>query len=219
MNITFGITTDYSSIERLDSIINSINLLNIPKYEILIIGNKKIDSHGVVNYIEFDESIKPLWITKKKNIMIQEAKYDNVVLFHDYFLFDPMWYQNYLKFGDDWDLCSNEILLMNGRRWGGDWMTWDDPLYEKYAPLHYDDWTRTEYMFVAGSYFIVKKELGLREPLNENLGWGDSEDVEWSLRIRNKCIMKCNGKSSVKHNKIHRDINHGYDLCISNPQL
>ena len=54
MNITFGITTDYSSIERLDSIINSINLLNIPKYEILIIGNKKIDSHGVVNYIEFD---------------------------------------------------------------------------------------------------------------------------------------------------------------------
>ncbi len=151
--------------------------------------------------------------------MIQEAKYDNVVLFHDYFLFDPMWYQNYLKFGDDWDLCSNEILLMNGRRWGGDWMTWDDPLYEKYAPLHYDDWTRTEYMFVAGSYFIVKKELGLREPLNENLGWGDSEDVEWSLRIRNKCIMKCNGKSSVKHNKIHRDINHGYDLCISNPQL
>ena len=219
MNITFGITTDYSSIERLDSIINSINLLNIPKYEILIIGNKKIDSHGVVNYIEFDESIKPLWITKKKNIMIQEAKYDNVVLFHDYFLFDPMWYQNYLKFGDDWDLCSNEILLMNGRRWGGDWMTWDDPLYEKYAPLHYDDWTRTEYMFVAGSYFIVKKELGLREPMNENLGWGDSEDVEWSLRIRNKCIMKCNGKSSVKHNKIHRDINHGYDLCISNPQL
>ena len=76
MNITFGITTDYSSIERLDSIINSINLLNIPKYEILIIGNKKIDSHGVVNYIEFDESIKPLWITKKKNIINLDKFYN-----------------------------------------------------------------------------------------------------------------------------------------------
>ena len=216
MNITFGITTDYSDMKRLDEVINSINFLNIPNYEILIIGGKKINSYGVVNYIEFDESHKSSWITKKKNILVQEAKYDNVVLFHDYFVFNLTWYQNFLKFGEDWDVCCNEILLANGKRWGGDWLTWDDPIYSKYTPLHYDDWTRTKYMYVAGSYFIVKKQLALKEPLNENLKWGNAEDVEWSLRIRDKCIMKCNGKSSVKHNKIHRDINHGYELCESN---
>jgi hypothetical protein len=33
MNITFGITTDYSDMKRLDEVINSINFLNIPNYE------------------------------------------------------------------------------------------------------------------------------------------------------------------------------------------
>jgi hypothetical protein len=60
-------------------------------------------------------------------------------------------------------------------------------------------------MYISGNYFLVKKSFILSNPLNEDLTWGMSEDVEWSLRIRDTAVIKCNGKSIVKHNKIHRD--------------
>jgi hypothetical protein len=39
-------------------------------------------------------------------------------------------------------------------------------------------------MYVSGSVMIVRKEFMLDNPLDENLGWGEGEDVEWSLRVR-----------------------------------
>ena len=41
--------------------------------------------------------------------------------------------------------------------------------------------------------------------MNENMTWGNAEDVEWSLRMRENAVWKCNGKAIVKHNKVHRD--------------
>ena len=45
----------------------------------------------------------------------------------------------------------------------------------------------------------------MSEPFNESLAHGQAEDVEWSLRVRDKYKIKCNGKAIVKHNKRHRD--------------
>jgi hypothetical protein len=51
----------------------------------------------------------------------------------------------------------------------------------------------------------VKKQVALDNPFNEELTHGQAEDVEWSLRVRNRYVVKCNGNSIVKHNKWHRD--------------
>jgi hypothetical protein len=46
---------------------------------------------------------------------------------------------------------------------------------------------------VAPLSFGVDTEKFKEEiPLNENLLWGQSEDVEWSQRVRNKYIFSCN---------------------------
>ena len=52
---------------------------------------------------------------------------------------------------------------------------------------------------------MVKKHVIKQEPFNENLIHGQEEEVEWSLRMRNKFLWKCNGGAIVKHNKVHRD--------------
>jgi hypothetical protein len=52
---------------------------------------------------------------------------------------------------------------------------------------------------------IAKKEFMQKCPLNEDMMWGSGEDVEWSLRMREIANWKCNGKSIVTHNKVHRD--------------
>lgn len=205
MNFTFGIATDYSDQNRLNEIISSIRSLQIPKYEILIIGGQKPEDKTDVSHIYFDESQQPNWITRKKNTLAQAAQYDNVVIMNDYFVFEKDWYANFLSFGDDWDVCSNAQYLITGKRHFTDWVVWDSPVFPRYWSLNYEDWTHTKYMYQSGGYMIVKRDFMLKCPMNENMVWGTAEDVEWSLRMREKANWKCNGNSIVRHNKVHRD--------------
>jgi hypothetical protein len=204
---TFGIVTGYQDAERLKTIIENIMSLDIPEFEILIVGGNKGDFFvdlPQVKFIDFDESQKPLWITKKKNIIANLAIYENIVIMHDYHVFEKDWYANFKSFGTDWDICSCPQYLINGTRNPMDWSLWDKPGHGRAWSLDYDDWSQTQYMYISGGFFIVKKHVMLEEPLDESRGWNEAEDVEWSLRVRDSYIMKCNKNSIVRHNKWHR---------------
>jgi hypothetical protein len=204
---TFGIVTGFEDNQRLAEIIDSIRNLSIPEYEILLIGGDStefINSNENVRIVDFDESQKPRWITRKKNILANEAKYDNIVLMHDYHVFDKDWYINFKSFGLDWEICSCPQYLITGARNPMDWSLWDKPDHGRAWSLDYDDWSQTQYMYISGGFFIVKKHVLQQEPLDESRGWNEEEDVEWSMRVRNKFLMKCNGGSVVRHNKWHR---------------
>jgi len=204
---TFGIVTGFEDIDRLIEIIESIRQLSIPEYEILIIGGNApdvFDRYNDVRIIDFDENIKPRWITKKKNILCAESRYENIILMHDYHIFEPNWYIEFKSFGTEWDICSCPQYLITGARNPMDWSLWDKPGHGRAWSLDYSDWTQTQYMYISGGFFIVKKHVMLDEPLDETRGWNEEEDVEWSMRVRNKYVMKCNGKSIVRHNKWHR---------------
>lgn len=205
MNFTFAITTDYSDINRLNEVRESIYNLKIPNYEVLIIGGKDYSHYIDTTFLYFNDKKYPGWTTKKKNILVETSRYENVVLMHDYFLFDDNWYNSFVEFGNDWDICSNQQLLINGKRHFTDWVTWDDPVFPRYTSLSYDDWSRTQHMYMSGGYFIVKKHVVMDNPFNESLMHGQAEDVEWSLRVRDKYRMVCNGNAIVQHNKVHRD--------------
>jgi hypothetical protein len=203
---TFGIITVYEDKKRLQEIVESIRNLNIPEYEILFVGggdSSDIDGKDI-RKIDFDESVKERWITKKKNVLVKEARYENIVLMHDYHIFDKDWYKNFVEFGIDWDICSCPQYLITGARNPMDWSLWDKPGYGRAWSLRYDDWTQTQYMYISGGFFIVKRNVMIEEPLDESRGWNEEEDVEWSYRVRNKYVIKCNGKSIVRHNKWHR---------------
>ena len=204
MNFSFCITTDFSNLEQLNQVTKSIHQLNIPNYEINVIGSSDTYQDSTVNYIQFDETQKFGWITRKKNILAQNSQYDNLVYLHDYYNFDTNWYESFLNFGE-WDICSNQQLLITGKRHFTDWVVWDDPVFPRYTCLPYDEWSRTRHMYISGGYFLVKKRVIMSDPFNESLIHGQAEDVEWSLRVRNKYIIKCNGNAIVRHNKRHRD--------------
>lgn len=205
MNITFGITTDYRDEGRLDQIVESIRRLHIPDYEILLIGPGRDGINGRVRCIFFDESQKPAWITRKKNLLCQQATYDIIVLMHDYYVFDLNWYHSMCEFGTEWDICSTQQQLITGARHFTDWVMWDHPTIPRYTPIEYQEWGLTQYMYISGGYYLLKKEIALAHPLNESMTWGSAEDVEWSLRVRKTCKIVCNGSAIVRHNKVHRD--------------
>jgi hypothetical protein len=203
MNFTFGIITSGNQDERIYKIINSIRFQNIPNYEIIIVGNSKIKENDV-NIIQFDEGTKKNWITRKKNLITNRAKYENIVYSHDYIKLDVNWYNGYLKFGDKFLICMNKIENLNGERyrdWSIDAMASishivGDRRYERLLP--YEDCGLSKIMYISGAYWVAKRDFMKKFPLDERLCWGEAEDIEWSHRVRKNINFSINAHSTVK---------------------
>lgn len=220
---SFCIVTSGTSdavLERCISCIRTAFLVG-SNYEIIVVGNSSIVDNSVT-IIPFKEEIFSLpvtarriktrirnrslkrmfintgWITRKKNIAVQTAKYDKLCIMHDYIGLDEGWYAGFREFGDNWDVCMTKVVNADGKR-HRDWMTWDYPeIGPGLLPYH----AYCDYMYISGAYFCVKREFMLQNPLNERLFWGEGEDVEWSKRVRIKTKFKMNILSTVKYLKM-----------------
>lgn len=218
MKFTFGIVT-YSghdgtdNMPKVNQIIDAIEQEEIPEYEIIIVGDYA-DSRNNTRVIKFDETVKKGWITRKKNIITEEAKHDIIVYTHDYIRPVKGFYKGWLKFGDDWDIAMNVVRNYDGTRFR-DWVVLDDPRVKP-------SWTQTEpwcssgklragkshlpsyiykdtqYMYISGGYWVAKKSVMQNEPLDEDIVWGQAEDVEWSDRVREKYKYVMNTYSAVE---------------------
>lgn len=206
MKFTFGIVTS-GDVEKLNTIIDSIESNNIPKdsYEILIIGNANIERDNTI-VINFDESVKKGWITKKKNMITDNAKFDNIVYSHDYLVYEPGWYEGWLEFGEDYKSCMNPIINKDGSRYR-DWCLWahnGDKIIDEWIKqtreclIPYDMTDMSKYMYFSGAYWVAKKDVMQEFRLDEALVWGEGEDVKWSKEIRDKYDFSINTNSKVR---------------------
>lgn len=210
MDFTFGIVTNG---QLLDHTIRSIQQLNIPNYEIIIVGSTPtniLSEH--IRYIPFDESVKEAWITRKKNLICEEAKYENVVLLHDYVIIHPDFYQGFLKFGSNYDVCVPKILNVDGSRYRDyilfpQYHWWSKVTGWKCNKFLLPYWLPTntklnKFVYISGSMYVVKKSIALKYPLDERLSWGKDEDVRFSITLsNNNVLMKCNPHSTVQFMK------------------
>lgn len=220
--ITFGIITNaqhHSATEqnyRLNLILDSIENQSIPKCEIIIVGDYNTPR---ANCIPFDDTIKKGWITKKKNIITQNATHDIIVYLHDYIVFDKNWYDNFVKFGTDWDLCMHRIINKDGTRFR-DWCVFQydgnvgkNGIWTHTTPKHKPctispylppyEYDKTQNLYISGSYWVAKKYVMEQEPLDEDFVWGQPEDIEWSMRVipKYKYVMNTQCKVYLLHQK------------------
>jgi len=220
MNFTFGIITHKDSGNDVTRVLHSIIQDGCKAHayiQLIVIGGKYLNDPRLT-YVPFDETIKNGWITKKKNIVTQLAQYENIVYMHDYIELMPGWFEGFNRFGDNWNVCMNPIQDQDGNRFR-DWVAWDDPEFgspglikEKWCPpeglpttgsmtpVPYS-YNKTEHMYVSGAYFVAKQTFMKSCPLNEDLVWGEGEDVEWSYRARENWIYRMNPLSTVRFNK------------------
>lgn len=211
MQFTFGIITAGDNDHYINETVLSIINNNIPEYEIIIVGNSKIEKSDKIKIIEFDESIHAGWITKKKNIIVQNAMYENVVLLHDYIKLDDKWYEGFLKFGDNYDWCVTRIINQDGNRFRDYTLFYlktdgivhyeNDDYFSNFCLLPYDfenNMKTNTCMYISGSYYVIKKSVALKHPLDERLMHCGGEDLEYSDRLHsNGIIIKCNAHSAV----------------------
>ena len=202
MDFTFGIITADNQEDRVRLAIDSI--LNQTKSpEIVVVGGENVYNNSIVKHVDFDETVNQGWITRKKNLITENATRENIVYMHDYILLNPDWHKGFAEMGNDWDVCMTVLKNEDGSRYR-DWCAWDDPdlCYlpsgQHWACLVPYNYSKIEHMYISGAYWVAKKSVMVEEPLNENLCWGESEDVEWSFRIRKKYTYKMNIWSSAK---------------------
>lgn len=195
---SFGIVSDGRKNERILQIIDRIQSFKILEYEILICGPapaEVLPSHvRMLSDAELYIDLR-IPISKKKNYIISEAQYNNLVVMHDRIIFSEDWYEKMKLYGNYWDCLScciiNEDNHINRMAdWG---ITSNKPsslsLWNKIWPktniLDYTEWSSD--IYIAGGYFQIKKHLGIM--LNPNLYWGEKEDADMSFRAYNDGVL------------------------------
>lgn len=210
LDFTFAIAATQHNFGWLPTIVRTIVEQKIPNYEIIIACDKNPQIPGT-RWIPFDESQRRGWITKKKNQLVQAARHENIVLMHDYIYLTPNWYSAFTRFGNDFKACMNRIENADGTRYR-DWCLWDYdgvPGASHLGQLLPYSWKHlSKKMYFSGAYWVAKTEVMKEFPLDESLVWGESEDVEWSKRIREKYDFSINEKSVVRLMKMKDRVFH-----------
>ena len=214
---TFGIVCG-SLNENLKKSIESIEKMNIPKdkHEILLCVDTENDviDIGYKNVIANNNTGKVCY-SIKKNALIRSAKFNNIALLHDYIAFEENWYNNFLNFEEDWNVCSTQIRCLSpqGRR-DADWViTVEDAPWTRvphaltHFVLPYEVRHLTYRMWLSGHFFCVRKDFIEKHGLwlNESLCRFDipPEDQEWSNRVKKITNFSMNDKSIAYATKDH----------------
>lgn len=204
---TFGIVSSGRLNDRVMNLIQQIADLHIPQFEILICGPAPSDILPSYVRILSDSHMYSdirIPISKKKNYIIDEAKYNNLVLMHDRYSIPPRWFEKMRKYGNYFDLLvCNVIDEKNNNVKLQEWCyhylnpfpnTLSDILIKKYRGNIHEIWN--ENIYISGGWFVMKKHLGLH--LNPDCNWGEKEDVDFCRRsYYNGILMEFDPNNTV----------------------
>ena len=209
--ISFCITTSGTNDLGVQQTIDSILALNIPTYEIIIVGGEStaIKLNEKIKHIPFDENAKAYitiyghpgrWTTRKKNLAVENSQYEVCVIMHDYIAFHSNWYEEFEKYGTHWDVCVHQCLSYIGARADG-WRLHYYPGFPWACMVPYDIHELVPFMAIQGNYAVVKREHFLKYPFDENRLWGQEEEMEWSRRLVPNSYIRCNPNCIVQYTK------------------
>lgn len=192
---TFWIVTNWNRAEWLRDLINSICIQGIPEFEILICGIWQFewsDCPGSnMRFIPFNKRSNKGWLDKKKNLLIDSAKFENIALLHDRFVLDGWWYEWMQKWWNNFEVLSCHQTVC-----GFPDEIFPSSLHKMYypklsnlqnmdvrkdminisSPLNVNEFEK--FAWSSGGVVILKKSLGLK--FDESLFWCQGEDLIFS---------------------------------------
>ena len=189
---TFGICSNGTNVENVLAIISQLNSLNIPLCQIIVCG-PPINENLPSNVIVVDDS--PIYavgdnrfpIGKKKNLIVEHALYNNVVIMHDRYTFHADWYKNMIRWGNYFDMLAFPVLdVDNPELHLCDWQCADyyHPRKELNQVIHALPYTMyNEYAYINGGIFMCKKHIYNEMRMSTKLHWDEMEDIDFSRRM------------------------------------
>ncbi len=222
---TFGIITNGKRDHWVDKIIDSIKKQKIPSYEIIVCGNYE-GKNGII-HIPFNINDDKGWITRKKNLIVKRAKFENICMLHDRIVLGLNWYKGMKKWGNCFENLGCKQLYEGIRV--NDWIAShyfirnkNNEKFSFESYLDYKDWYPQ--VWFLGQLNIFKRSEIAKNNLwwNENLFYGQREDFDFSLKLYQKgFIPRLNIFSEVETltNKYVNPTFISYSLTSLNPKM
>lgn len=212
MDLSFIIITNGKKKIELLNQIQSIQNLNIPKYEIIICGDISYFNYlknNNLTLLEDSYNASRGSLGGLRNRACAKAKYENLVISDDDMLFSESWYNNLLD-STPFEILTTCIRNPDGTRF------WDNACYQSptrgHINLNYDEHDDHLYMS-GGQSWLIKRELW------ESVKWDEdlliykmnnltdyskglhNEDTDFALRCRSQNIkIQHNPNIVVFHN-------------------
>lgn len=191
-SVSFAIITDGrkpASVTRFVESVLRLDRLSSVRAEILVCGPEGSLDHLQLGREETrlvpqpDEFTTLGWITRKKNLLVQAATGDVVVIAHDRYELAADFLSALLDFGPDFGVLVCRQETFDGRRFP-DWVSigsqWS---FARVGMMAYGDWEPGAY--VNGGVTVARRDVLVEHPWNELLFWNQAEDVELSRRLTN----------------------------------
>ncbi|EPF17733.1 Uncharacterised protein [Cedecea davisae] len=237
---SFCIPTGNGDPALLNDCVARILALNIPQFEIILCGRPREDFlyWQQVRIVGEDISAPPVHITRKKNVLAQEAHYPNLCILHDRVLLPLNFYQAVRQFGDDYPFVGFQSFWF-ADKWQAVPRRYSDTDVATVLPdinfragrverknRRLFESMRQSYRhperasfgreYLTGSLYLCKKSVWAHLPQNEDLYWQEYEDVEQGLCAAAAGIPSRINPYSLTSSNFYRSVFHclGRTLCM-----
>ncbi|WP_241609151.1 hypothetical protein [Rosenbergiella australiborealis] len=224
----------------LNKCIERIIEINIPHKEIILCGDPhpEFKFFDKVKIISDERQSEENHITKKKNLLVNAALYNNVCILHDRVLLPLNFYDAITTFGDFFPITGFQSFYFQDKhnflpRKYSDFNTISQDLtkeinikdvvrentklisklfycYQHPARSHFG------HDYLTGSLYLTKKSLWTKYPQNENLFWNDYEDIEFGIRISSHGVPCRINPNTITQSMNSRSVIHYYGYVATN---
>lgn len=239
---TFGIPVGPEEPTFLNYTVGRLLELDVEDMEIILCGqpHKEFKYFEHVKIVGLDIPAPPVHITKKKNVIAENATKKNICIFHDRVLLPKNFLSAMKKFGDFFPLTGLQSVYFADKynlipRKYSDYgststnvnkyismddfskkdlraLTWDFQFYCQHPQR-----AKFGNDYPTGSLYICKTALWNKYPQNEKLYWEEYEDVEFGVRLAKKGVPSKINPFTFTQSMNSRSIIHfyGYTSCFT----
>lgn len=176
-DISFCIMRSGGNDRALDRCINSILKQQVPRFEILVCGDRC--NHDKVKFFDKKEWFENGERNKMRNLLCSHSLAEFTVLLTENIELSDGWYEA-IKHADCFDVCGSRIETENKAR-AVDWAYRVRLGSRSYpCPLEYDEWTTKAY--VSGELMLLRKGAWERVKFDETLAYDQWDDEDFCLR-------------------------------------
>lgn len=183
MNISFVIITDGQEPVKLRAVVEAIRSQDIPRYEIIIVGDPGVVWYGTHTYpIRRPDLAQKADLGAMRNLGCATARYDCLVVIDDDIVLQDGWYQGLLRYdqehGGEWDVLSCKIRNPDGSRY------WDWKAHKDGKNWLVDYKEHPAELSLTGGLTIMRRYVWQVTKWIEGRGINQEEDVDYTDKLK-----------------------------------
>ena len=166
--------------ELLELVLAGIRAQRVPEYEIVVAGRFR-EGPGY-HYVPAPEAAAAGRIARLRNLAMERARYDHVVVLDDDILLAPGWYAALVRL-PAFDVVTSQVRLPDGGRY------WDFARRDSVGERLLESFeSGTPIGPFGGGGWVLRRGIHASIPFDESLELGVFEGLEWSDRAREMSV-------------------------------